>query len=142
MDRKGTARWTGDLKQGSGTLRLGSGAFEGQYTFGSRFENAPGTNPEELIAAAHAACYSMAFAAGLSRGGFVPQSVETTATVHLGKIGDANGITGIDLVSHAVVPGISDELFKQIGNEAKDGCPVSRALAAVPITLTLTGGAG
>ena len=142
MDRKGTARWVGDLKQGSGTLRLGSGAFEGSYSFATRFENAPGTNPEELIAAAHAACYSMAFAAGLSRGGFVPQSVETTATVHLGKIGDANAITGIDLASHAVVPGISAELFKQIGEDAKGGCPVSRALSAVPITLTLTGGAG
>lgn len=142
MDRKGTARWVGDLKQGSGTLRLGSGLFEGPYSFATRFENAPGTNPEELIAAALAACFSMAFAAGLSRGGFVPQSVDTTATVHLGKVGEANAITGIDLVTHAVVPGISAELLKQIAEDAKAGCPVSRALAAVPITLQLTGGAG
>jgi osmotically inducible protein OsmC len=142
MDRKGTARWQGDLKQGSGTLRLGSGAFEGPYSFATRFENAPGTNPEELIAAAHAACFSMAFAAGLSRAGFVPQTVETTATVHLGKIGEASAITGIDLVTHAVVPGISPELFQQTAEDAKAGCPVSRALAAVPITLRLTGGAG
>lgn len=142
MDRTGTARWQGDLKQGKGTLRLGSGAFEGPYSFATRFENAPGTNPEELIGAAHAACFSMAFSAGLAKAGFVPRSVETTATVHLDQVGGAFGITGIELATHGDVPGISAELFQQIADEAKAGCPVSRALAAVPITLKVSGGAG
>ena len=137
MDRTGTARWEGDLKQGSGKLRLGSGAFEGAYSFGTRFENAPGTNPEELIAAAHAACFSMAFAAGLSQAGFVPRSVETAATVHLDKGAGGFAIAGIDLATRADVPGISEELLRKTAEDAKAGCPVSKALAAVPIKLQL-----
>jgi lipoyl-dependent peroxiredoxin len=140
MDRMGKARWEGDLKQGKGTLSLGSGAFAGSYSFGTRFENAPGTNPEELIAAAHAACFSMAFAGGLSGVGFAPTSVETTATVHLSK-GDAGfGISGIDLKCHVVAGNISADLLNKTAADAKANCPVSKALAAVPITLTLVSG--
>ena len=142
MDRTGSARWLGDLKEGSGKLRVGSGAFEGAYSFATRFGDAPGTNPEELIAAAHASCYSMALAAGLSRAGFASISVETTATVHLGKIGEANAITGIDLATRVEVPAVTDEVLNRVAGEAKVGCPVSRALAAVPITLTVTRVAG
>jgi osmotically inducible protein OsmC len=139
MDRTGKARWEGDLKEGKGTLSLGSGAFTGSYSFGTRFENGPGTNPEELIGAAHAACFSMAFAAGLSRVGFVPTSVETTATVHLGRVEGGFAITGIDLVCRVVAGGISPELLRQTADDAKANCPVSKALAAVPITLKLAG---
>ena len=139
MDRTGKARWEGDLKQGKGTLSLGSGAFAGSYSFGTRFENAPGTNPEELIAAAHAACFSMAFANGLSAVGFVPTSVETTATVHLTK-GDAGwAITGIDLNSRVAAGNISAELLGKTAEDAKANCPVSKALAAVPITVKVVG---
>ena len=142
MDRTGKARWEGDLKAGKGTLSLGSGAFAGSYSFGTRFENAPGTNPEELIAAAHAACFSMAFSAGLSRVGFVPASVETTATVHLGRVDGGFAITGIDLACRVVAGNISDDLLRTTADDAKANCPVSKALAAVPITLTLVGVAG
>ena len=137
MDRTGSARWEGDLKGGKGTLRLGSGAFQGEYSFSSRFESGQGTNPEELIGAAHAACFSMAFASGLSKAGFPPQSIETTAKVRIEQQAGAFGITGIELTTHASVPGISDELMKQTAEDAKRGCPVSKALAAVPITLKL-----
>lgn len=142
MDRTGKARWEGDLKQGKGSLSLGSGAFAGSYSFATRFENAAGTNPEELIAAAHAACFSMAFANGLSGVGFVPASVETTATVHLGKIDGASAITGIDLACHVVAGNISTELLNQTAEDAKKNCPVSKALAAVPVTLKLVNGGG
>ena len=137
MDRTGKARWEGDLKQGRGTLTLGSGAFTGPYSFGTRFESAPGTNPEELIGAAHAACFSMAFAAGLSKVGFVPRSVETTAIVHLGLVGGGFQITGIDLVCQVAAGNISPELLTGTAEDAKANCPVSKALAAVPITLKL-----
>ena len=137
MDRTGSARWEGDLKGGKGTLRLGSGAFQGEYSFSSRFESGQGTNPEELIGAAHAACYSMAFASGLSKAGFPPKSIETTAKVRIEQQPGGFGITGIELTTHASVPGISDELMKQTAEDAKRGCPVSKALAAVPITLKL-----
>lgn len=140
MDRIGKARWEGDLKQGKGTLSLGSGAFAGAYSFGTRFEGAPGTNPEELIGAAHAACFSMAFSGGLAGVGFIPTSVETTATVHLGRVDGGFAITGIDLVCRAVAGNISPELLAKTAEDAKANCPVSKALAAVPITLTLVGG--
>jgi osmotically inducible protein OsmC len=139
MDRTGKARWEGDLKQGKGSLSLGSGAFAGSYSFGTRFENVPGTNPEELIAAAHAACFSMAFSGGLSKVGFVPTSVETTATVHLGMVAGAFTITGIDLVCRVAAGNISPELLHKTAQDAKANCPVSKALAAVPITLKLVG---
>ena len=130
--RTADARWTGSLQEGSGTMRLGGGAYEGPYTFKSRFEEGDGTNPEELIAAAHAGCFSMAFAGALGRNEFPPNSVETTAHVHLGKTDEGFRIQRIDLVTIADVPGISDEKFQEIAEGAKKGCPISVALGAVP----------
>jgi osmotically inducible protein OsmC len=116
-------------------MRFGSGAYEGQYSFASRFEEGTGTNPEELIAAAHAGCFSMALSGGLSRAGHPPTRVHTTARVHLEK-GDAGfSITAIDLDTEAEVPGIDDATFQEQAATAKAGCPVSRALAAVEIRL-------
>lgn len=133
--RKASAVWNGELKGGSGTMKLGSGAFEGSYSFGTRFEETPGTNPEELIAAAHAGCFSMALAAGLGRAGYSPESVRTSATAHLEK-GDAGfAITRIELDTEASVPGIDDAAFQEQAQAAKAGCPVSRALAGVEISL-------
>jgi osmotically inducible protein OsmC len=116
---------------GEGTMRFGSGAFEGKYSFASRFEDGPGTNPEELIGAAHAGCFSMAFAGNLQRAGHEPQSVETSARVHIDKSGDGFTITRIELDTTANVPGIDEDEFQQIATASKEGCPVSRALAGV-----------
>ena len=116
-------------------MKMESGAYEGGYSFGSRFEEAPGTNPEELIAAAHAGCFSMALAAGLGRAGYEPESVETSAKAHLEK-GDAGfSITRIELSTEAVVPGIENEAFQEAAADAKVNCPVSKALAGVEILL-------
>lgn len=135
MDRKAEAHWSGDLKSGSGRVKLGSGAFEGPYSFISRFESGGGTNPEELLGAAHAGCFSMALSLALSMAGHVPTSVDTTATVHLEKGAAGFSITSIDLVTRGIVPGIDSDTFKKFANETKTGCIVSRALSAVPITL-------
>lgn len=138
MDRRADARWNGDLKGGNGTVRLESGSFEGQYSFTSRFENGKGTNPEELLGAAHAACFSMALAAGMARAGHAPKSVATTATVHITK-GDAGfSISGIDLVTRGDVPGMSAADFTTFAEDTKKNCIVSRALAAVPMTVEAT----
>ena len=137
MDRMASARWEGDLKSGKGTVRLGSGAFEGKYSFGSRFESAPGTNPEELIGAAHAGCFSMALSLFLGQGGKTPRSIATEAAVHLEKVGDGFSITGIHLDTKGDVPGITQEEFQRFAEEARKNCPVSRALS-VPITLQAT----
>jgi len=136
--RSANARWEGGLKDGKGNMRLGGGAFEGQYSFSSRFEEGAGTNPEELIAAAHAGCYSMALSAGLEKAGYSPNSVETEAKVHLSPADGGFSISRIDLVSSADVPGIDDGAFQQAARAAKEGCPVSKALAAVEITLNAT----
>ena len=137
--RTANARWEGGLKDGKGSMRLGGGAFEGQYSFSSRFEEGVGTNPEELIAAAHAGCFSMAFSAGLERGGHSPNSVETEAKVHLSpKDGGGFRISRIDLITTAEVPGIDDAAFQQAAQAAKEGCPVSQALSAVEITVNAT----
>lgn len=133
--RNAEARWEGGLKDGRGEMKLGSGAFSGAYSFGTRFEGTPGTNPEELIGAAHAGCFSMAFAGGLSKAGFAPRRVETKAKVHLEKVGEGFGITKIELDTKGDVPEISEGEFQRIAEEAKRGCPVSRALASVPIEL-------
>ncbi len=133
--RTSDAKWTGDLKAGKGTVKLGSGAYEGQYNFSSRFENGVGTNPEELIAAAHAACFSMALAAGLSGAGHTVDSVQTTAKVKVDPVAGGFEITSIQLVTEAKVPGIDKAAFDQIAAATKEGCPVSKALKAVPITL-------
>ena len=129
--RVAEARWDGSLQEGHGTMRMASGAYEGPYSFQSRFEEGDGTNPEELIAAAHAGCFSMALSADLGRAGYDAESVETTATVHLEKVGEGFGITRIDLDTEARVPGIEDEEFQRIADGTSQGCPVSQALAAV-----------
>ncbi len=140
ITRKADARWEGDLKSGKGNVKVGSGAFEGAYSFGTRFEDAKGTNPEELLGAAHAGCFSMAFALALSKAGHQPRSVETTASVKLDKVGDGMSITGIDLVTRASVDGVSDADLQRLASETKDGCIVSRALKAVPMTVKVTRG--
>jgi osmotically inducible protein OsmC len=137
--RTSHARWQGDLKQGAGSMALGSKAYEGSYSFVSRFEEGQGTNPEELIAAAHAGCFSMAFANVLSQAGHTPNSIDTDATVHLERTEGGFGITRIDLVTRGDVPGIDEAEFTKHAETAKATCPVSRALAAVPeITLQTT----
>jgi len=136
--RNASAKWEGDLKSGKGTMKLGSGAYEGQYSFASRFENGTGTNPEELIAAAHAGCFTMAFSNGLSQAGHVPTKVETTAKVHLEKTEAGFGIPQIDLVTEAVVPGLDEAKFQELAETAKKNCPVSKLLAAAKITLAAT----
>lgn len=135
MDRKAEAHWSGDLKSGTGTIKLESGAFEGAYSFPSRFETGPGTNPEELLGAAHAACFSMALAHALSSAGHVPARIDTTAAVSLEKSAGGPSITGIRLTTRGTVPGIDAETFVKFATETKEGCIVSRALAAVPIVL-------
>lgn len=135
--RDGSAQWQGDLKGGAGTLKVGDGVFEGSYSFASRFEEGEGTNPEELIAAAHAACYSMALSGLLAGDGHVPDSVTTTAKVHLRNVDGAPTLAQIDLQTEGAVPGIDAAQFQSYAEQAKAGCPVSRALAGVPeIVLT------
>jgi lipoyl-dependent peroxiredoxin len=129
--RKADARWDGSLETGQGTMRMASGAYEGPYSFQSRFEEGDGTNPEELIAAAHAGCFSMAFSGELGRAGHDPESVETNATVHLDKGDEGFTITRIELDTRARVPGIDENDFQRLAEAAKAGCPVSRALGAV-----------
>ena len=138
MIQKASARWHGDLRSGSGTIRVGSGAFEGPYSFSTRFEGAPGTNPEELLGAAHAGCFSMAFALGLAKAGHPPKSIETAVVVHLDKVGEGFGITGIDLTTRGEVTGLSEAEFQRLANEAKVNCIVSKALAGIPMTLVAT----
>lgn len=133
--RNASAVWNGDLMKGSGTTKLGSGAFEGQYNFSSRFESGVGTNPEELLGASHAACYSMALSAGLGKAGFTPNRVATTARVTVDKVGDGFKITKIRLETEASVPHIDNAKFQEIANATKTGCPISQALSAVPMEL-------
>jgi osmotically inducible protein OsmC len=134
--RTANARWEGGLQQGKGSVRLGSGAFEGQFSFSSRFENGTGTNPEELIGAAHAGCFSMALASGLERAGYSPTSVDTNATVHLDRAEGGFRIRRIDLETTAEVPGVDEAAFQEQAATAKANCPVSVALAGVDIQLT------
>lgn len=133
--RKASARWLGNLTEGSGTVRTGLG--EGNYSFKSRFEEGEGTNPEELIGAAHAACFSMAFANKLATAGFAPESVETTASVHLEKTDAGFTVTRIDLAANGDVPNIDEGEFQKIAEDAKATCPISRLLSpGAEITLT------
>ena len=132
-----SAEWKGSLKEGAGTMRTGSGAFEGPFTFVSRFETGPGTNPEELLGAAHAGCFSMALSAALGRAGHTPTAIRTNAKVHLGASEAGPTITQIDLDVEGEVPGIDQAAFQQFADGAKSGCVVSRALAGVK-TITLT----
>jgi lipoyl-dependent peroxiredoxin len=129
--RKASARWNGSLTDGQGTMRMASGAYEGPYSFQSRFEEGDGTNPEELIAAAHAGCYSMALSGELGRAGHDPDSVETEATVHIEKADPGFAITRIELRTRVSAPGLDEDTFQQAAEAAKEGCPVSQALAGV-----------
>lgn len=137
--RTSDAEWHGSLKEGRGHMRFGGGAYEGEYSFTSRFEEGAGTNPEELIAAAHAGCYSMALSGDLGRAGFEPKQITTTAKVHIER-GDAGfEITKVELISRAEVPGIDKETFDKVAEGARVGCPVSKALKAVKeVTLVAT----
>jgi len=124
------ATWNGTLKDGRGTMKVASGYFEGPYTFATRFEgDAKGTNPEELVGAAHAGCYSMFLSALITGGGFKPNRIHTTATVHMGA---GPAIERIELACEAEVPGLDEAQFQDLAAQAKAGCPVSKALAAVP----------
>jgi osmotically inducible protein OsmC len=139
IKRTSEAKWTGSITEGSGNVKLGSGAFEGAYSFNSRFgDDNKATNPEELIAAAHAACFSMALSGFLGRAGFQPNSIETKATVHLEKKDDGFVIPNIDLETVADVPNISNDEFQQVAKNAKEKCPVSQVLAGAEISLTAT----
>ena len=133
--RKAEAVWEGNLPKGKGTMKFGSGAFEGAYTFASRFEEGPGTNPEELVGAAHAGCFSMFLSAVLSNAGHVPNRVHTTATVHLEQVDGAPWITKIHLDCEADVPGVDEETFSEQVQASKTGCPVSKALKGVEISV-------
>ena len=133
--RTAQARWEGDLRSGNGRVKLGSGAYEGTYSFGTRFGEEPGSNPEELIGAAHAGCFSMALSAGLSKDGHPPRSIETSAKVHIDKDDAGFTITRIELQTVGDVPGIDAAAFQRAAEDAKKGCPVSRALTGAQISL-------
>jgi osmotically inducible protein OsmC len=133
--RSAEAVWEGGLKNGKGKMKLGSGAFEGSFSFASRFEEGKGTNPEELIGAAHAGCFSMALSFILEQAGYKPDHVHTTSKVRIDKVGDGFKITAIDLDSEGKVHGIDEKTFLKHAENAKKSCPVSQALAGTEITL-------
>jgi osmotically inducible protein OsmC len=133
--RNAEAAWEGNLREGKGIVKLGSGAFEGAYSFVSRFEEGTGTNPEELIGAAHAGCFSMALSADLERAGYTAKRIHTMAQVHLETVDGKPTITKIHLDTEAEVPGIDEKDFLEQAEGAKRSCPVSRALADVEIVL-------
>ncbi len=136
MDRSASAVWQGGLKDGKGTISTQSGTLkETQYSFGSRFETGVGTNPEELIAAAHAGCFTMALSAQLTDAGMVPENLETTAAVTLEKTDDGPTVTKIHLKTRAKVPGAEKEKFDELAKKAKEGCPISRLLKAAEISV-------
>lgn len=132
--RSAEAEWKGNLLEGSGHMKMGT-SYDGPFTFKSRMESGPGTNPEELIAAAHSGCFSMAFSATLAKNGFSPKRVHTKAGVRFEKVGDGFAITSIDLTTEAEVPGIDTAKFQELAEAAKNGCPVSKALAGTKINL-------
>jgi len=137
--RTAEAQWNGTLREGSGSFKTGSGAVSGAYSFPTRFEDKPGTNPEELIAAAHAACFSMALSAGLGKAGHTPESVNTTATITFEKLEAGWRIVRVHLNTVGKVPGLDQEGFRKAAEGAKTGCPISNALSpAIEVTLTAT----
>jgi lipoyl-dependent peroxiredoxin len=136
--REATAKWQGTLKEGTGHLSLASGAFEGQYSFSTRFEEGTGTNPEELLGAAHAGCYSMALNAGLERAGYSATYVNTTATVILTRDDAGLAIRKIELKVEAAVPNISEEDFMKMAEDTKQNCIISKALSSIPMELHAT----
>jgi osmotically inducible protein OsmC len=133
--RTAEAVWQGKLPEGKGHLKLGSGAYEGEYSFASRFQEGRGTNPEELIGAAHAGCFSMALAHMLGQAGYHPERIHTAARVHLDKVGEGFKITSMELETEAKIPGIDEKTFLETAEAAKRGCPVSQALAGTEIKL-------
>lgn len=136
--RLATARWNGTLKEGNGTFTVQSGAVEAGYTWATRFGDEHGTNPEELVGAALAACYSMALSSNLGKAGHASERIDTTARVHF-EPGDAGfSIARIELTTAATVPGVTDEEFQQVAETTKQTCPISRALASVPIEVNAT----
>ena len=136
--RTAKAQWDGNLQQGRGRMSFGSGAFDGAYSFASRFAEEKGTNPEELIAAAHAGCFSMALAHAMSLAGHKVTSVDTTATVHLNKVGDGMSITGIDLVTTGAVPGMDQATFAKFAEDTKAGCIVSLQIRSAISSRSMT----
>ena len=135
--RKGHGEWRGDLQKGTGTLGTESGTLKGvSYSFSSRFESGKGTNPEELLGAAHAACYSMALSAALSGAGFKVNSIRTEDSVHIDKQGDGFSITRIDISTEASVEGIDNATFQKFAEDTKKGCPVSKALTGPQMVLS------
>ena len=136
--RHAEATWNGDLKNGNGTMSMESGSYEGSYSFASRFKDGEGTNPDELLGAAHAGCFSMALSLELSEAGYDPQSIDTHAEVTFEVTDDGPAITGIKLITKADVPDIDNDTFQQFAEGAKEGCPVSKALTGTDITLDAT----
>jgi lipoyl-dependent peroxiredoxin len=136
--RRAQARWEGSLQEGQGTMRMATGSYEGPYSFQSRFEEGDGTNPEELLAAAHAGCFSMQLSGVLGAGGHDPESVETEATVHIDKAGEGFEITRIELTTKARVPGIDDAAFQEAAETAKKICPVSVLFKGAEISVDAT----
>jgi osmotically inducible protein OsmC len=136
--RNAEAEWFGKVTDGKGHMKLGSGAFDGPYSFRSRMEDGAGTNPEELIGAAHAGCYSMALSAILTQAGLTPTRIHTKAAVRFDKLPDGFAITGIELTTEAEIPGIDQPTFQQHAETAKKNCPVSKALTGTQITLKAT----
>lgn len=133
--RNANAVWTGDIGSGKGLFKVGSGNFEAEYSVPTRFQEEPGTNPEELIGAAHSGCFSMQLSALLTRGGFKPNKIETTADVHINKVGEGWKITKIELSTTGDVPGIDASKFVEFAENAKKTCPVSQALTGTDISL-------
>lgn len=136
--RSATIHWAGDVARGRGTIATESGKVNADYSFGTRFSGEPGTNPEELLGAAHAACFTMALSSELTRAGHPPATIDTKALVHLQKTDKGYEIPSIELTTAAVVSGIAEDEFQRLARQAKDGCPLSRALRAVPISLHAT----
>jgi osmotically inducible protein OsmC len=135
FERTANVRWEGDVAHGRGDITTGSGKVNASYSFGTRFSGDPGTNPEELIAAAHAACFTMATSAVLTRAGHPPKTLDTKATVHLERAGEGFVIPKIELEIEGEVPGVSAQEFETYAKQAEASCPVSNALRAVPISL-------
>jgi lipoyl-dependent peroxiredoxin len=136
--RTASVHWEGDIARGKGTINTQSGTVTATYSFGTRFNNEPGTNPEELLAASHAACFTMALTLGLTRAGHPPAAVDTTARVHLRRDGQGFDVPLIELTTTATAPGVDADQFQQIAAGSKAQCPISRALSAVEITLVAT----
>ena len=133
--RTSGAEWRGGVPGGDGLVRLGSGLFEGRYSFASRFEEEPGTNPEELLGAAHASCFSMALSLLLTQSGHKPERIKTSANVRVERSGEGFAISHIELVTEGDVPGLDADAFAVCAEDAKNNCPVSKALAGVEISL-------